>query len=212
MQHDTRQNKQQGRPQHGFTLIESVVSLLLLAVMSMMSYQAVEVILSANQRSRNDLAEEIRLHRAWQIITNDLMHLRARLFSDGFGSVEPAYETGRGALVSFSRGNGALQETNPTGISRVRYQLNESNEFLRSSQPIFLSPRNTDVRPQILLTSVKEVLFEQLSSRRDFEPVWPPLNASQSILTLPRMIKVTITLEDGNSTSRLFPGVDNGVL
>lgn len=196
--------------QSGFTLIESVISLLLLAVMSIMAYQAVEVILSANQRSRDDLSHEIQLQRTWQVITNDLMHLRPRLFSDGFGSIEPAYETGRGSLVSFTRGNDALLETNPTGVSRVRYQLNTSNEFSRSTQPIFLSPRTIEVHPRVLLTEVNDVTFEQLGPRYDFIPRWPPLNSNQSIVALPRMIRVTITLEDGSRTSRLFPGVGNG--
>jgi len=50
--------------QRGFTLIETVVSLLLLAVVSMMSYQAVEVVLGTNERSRGDLADEMQLQRA----------------------------------------------------------------------------------------------------------------------------------------------------
>ena len=79
--------------QAGFTLIEAVISLFLLAVMSVMSYQAVEVILDSNERSRGDLADEAQLHRAWQIISRDMMHLRPRGFADGFGSAERAYLT-----------------------------------------------------------------------------------------------------------------------
>jgi general secretion pathway protein J len=51
--------------QRGFTLIETVVSLLLLAVISVLSYQAVEVVLGTNERSRGDLVEETELQRAW---------------------------------------------------------------------------------------------------------------------------------------------------
>ena len=65
--------------QQGFTLIETVVSLLLLAVVSMMSYQAVEVVLGTNERSRGDLADEMQLQRAWQIMGRDILHLRPRL-------------------------------------------------------------------------------------------------------------------------------------
>ena len=41
----------------GFTLIETVVSMLLLAVMSVLSYQAVDAVLATNERSRQGLAE-----------------------------------------------------------------------------------------------------------------------------------------------------------
>jgi len=105
------------RRQPGFTLIETVVSLLLLAIMSIMAYQAIEVVLTANQRSQDDLAEELDLQRAWRIIGNDLMHLRSRHYADGFGGIEAAYETGTsGILLSFTRGGGALLESNPTGL------------------------------------------------------------------------------------------------
>ena len=62
------------KSQSGFTLVEAVVSLMLLAVMSVMSYQAVEVILGANERSRGALSNEAQLHRTWQIINRDLFH------------------------------------------------------------------------------------------------------------------------------------------
>ena len=52
----------------GFTLIEILVAMLLLALMSMMSYQAIDAVLNVNQRSQQGLAQEARLQRAWQII------------------------------------------------------------------------------------------------------------------------------------------------
>ena len=77
--------------QRGFTLIEAVVSVFLLAVLSLMSYQALDLIMGANERSRGDLASEARLQRAWQIINRDLMHLRKRTFNDGLGATEHPY-------------------------------------------------------------------------------------------------------------------------
>jgi type II secretion system protein J len=196
------------KQQKGFTLIESVISVLLLAVMSMMAYQATDVVLSANERSRTDLTEEIRLHRAWQIIASDLIHLRPRAYSDGLGVIEAAFETGRaGALVSFTRGHDAILESNPTGITRIRYGLNENNEFIRDSQPAFLSFRDYQSIPQVLLKGVEAVTFEQLSNDRTFVPQWPPLNSTLTNSNLPGMIRVSITLEDGSTTWRIFPGV-----
>src|SRR5690606_36511716 len=109
----------------GFTLLEVVVAMLLLAVMSVMAYQGVEVVLGANERSRTALAGEMQLQRAWQQIANDLYHLRARQYPDGLGGVEAAYMTGQDGerTLSFSRGGGALLAENPTGLSRVTYLL-----------------------------------------------------------------------------------------
>ena len=195
--------------QHGFTLIESVVAVLLLAVMAVLGYQAVETVLSANQRSRADLADEIKLHQAWQVIGNDLLHLRARNFADGLGGIESAYETGKyGGLVDFSRGGGPLLGSNPTGLTRIKYELNDDGELLRYAWPVFLSPRDYEAKARVLLANVKEVVFEQLSRENYFVLDWPPLNENTEIL-LPRMIKVTIILNDGISTFKLFPGVES---
>lgn len=93
--------------QSGFTLLEAVISLLLLAVLSVMSYQGVEVVLGANERSRSALADEAELHRAWQTISRDFLHIRPRAFADGLGSVERAYLTDPSEFgVRFSRGVG----------------------------------------------------------------------------------------------------------
>ena len=108
------------RRQVGFTLIETVVSMLLLAVMSVLSYQAVDAVLATNQRSQQDLADEAMLQRAWHIIGRDIMHLRPRLFVDGLGTPERAYVTDRSEFgVRFSRGGGPMVRSNPSGLRRV---------------------------------------------------------------------------------------------
>ena len=62
----------------GFTLIEILVAMFLLAFMSIMSYQAIDAVLKINDRSQQSLAQEARLQRAWQIIGRDIIHLRPR--------------------------------------------------------------------------------------------------------------------------------------
>ena len=86
--------------QAGFTLIEAVVSLMLLAVMSVMSYQAVEVILGANERSRGQLEDESQLHRAWQVMSRDIMHLRSRGLGDVYKRQSLTPATSACALVA----------------------------------------------------------------------------------------------------------------
>jgi len=52
------------------------------------------------------------------------------------------------------------------------------------------------------------VEIEQLSRENVFSPDWPPINETHDPLSLPRMIRMTITLADGSETSRLLPGLD----
>lgn len=194
--------------QSGFTLIETVVSLMLLAVMSVLSYQAVDVVLGTNERSRQDLADEAMLQRAWQIIGRDIMHLRPRLFTDGFGDQEPAYITDVSEFgVRFSRGGGPMVRTNPSGIRRVEYSINDQRQLQRQSWAITESPRLSDGSTQILVNNVDEVLFEHLTKDYFYSPDWPPINETHSPRSLPKMIRVTIVLDGEIETSRLFPGV-----
>ncbi|MGB0449201.1 MAG: type II secretion system minor pseudopilin GspJ [Porticoccaceae bacterium] len=196
------------KSQSGFTLVEAVVSLMLLAVMSVMSYQAVEVILGANERSHGTLSNEAQLHRAWQIINRDLFHLRPRTFADGLGSKEPAYITDPDQFgVRFSRGGGPLTASNPTGVSRIEYSLNSDDQLERRSWPITATSLNDDGNLLILLNNVDKVKIEQLSRGRQFVPDWPPLNETHSPLSLPRMIRITIIMLDGAETTRLIPGL-----
>ncbi|MDC1210844.1 type II secretion system minor pseudopilin GspJ [Porticoccaceae bacterium] len=194
--------------QTGFTLIEALVSLMLLAVMSVMSYQAVEVILGTNERSRGQLEDESQLHRAWQVISRDIMHLRPRVFADGLGGTERAYLTDPSDFgVRFSRGGGPMVRSNPTGISRIEYRLNSDNQLERLSWPITASSLTSEGTRLILLSNVDEVEIEQLSRDNNFSPDWPPLNQRHHVLSLPKMIRITIIQEDDSETSRLLPGL-----
>jgi general secretion pathway protein J len=192
----------------GFTLIEAIVSLALLAVISVMSYQAVEVVTKVNERSRSGVASEAQLQRAWQIIGRDLMHIRPRRFHDGLGDIEGAYLTNPSDFgVRFSRGGGPMLRTNPSGLRRVNYTINKDDQLIRTSWAITESPRQSDGTTLILLDKVQDVEFNHLDGNGNYSVDWPPLNSRQTDKALPRMISVTIITENEVETSRLFPGV-----
>ncbi|MDG2145898.1 MAG: type II secretion system minor pseudopilin GspJ [Porticoccaceae bacterium] len=192
----------------GFTLIEVIVSLALLAVILVMSYQAVEVVTKVNERSRSGVASEAQLQRAWQIIGRDLMHIRPRRFYDGLGDIEGAYLTNPSDFgVRFSRGGGPMLRTNPSGMRRVNYTINKDDQLIRTSWAITESPRQSDGTTLILLDKVQDVEFNHLDGNGNYSVDWPPLNSRQTDKALPRMISVTIITENEVETSRLFPGV-----
>jgi general secretion pathway protein J len=192
--------------QQGFTLIEVVVSLTLLAIMSVMAYQALAVVLDTNERSRQQLAAQSRLQRAWSIIGRDLWHLRNRSFSDGLGKIELPYMTDPSDFgVRFSRGGGPMLAANPSGVSRVYYSLNDDHQLMRTTWAITDSPRDSDGSARALIDGVEEVVFEHLGAK-EFSVNWPPLGSGGGA-ALPRMVRVTIELQDGQRTSRLYPGV-----
>ena len=193
--------------QGGFSLIEVVVSIGLLSVMSILAYQALEVVMATNDRSHDTMSRQVNLRRAWAIIQRDLLHMRNRPFSDGLGQLERPYETDVSEFgVRFSRGGGPMLASNPSGLMRVYYGLDDARNLVRTTWPITASPRYSDGITRTLLSNVDKVIFEHLSEENEYSENWPPLN-SISAPMLPKMIRVMIRLKDGDSTSRLFPGV-----
>ena len=193
--------------QGGFSLIEVVVSIGLLSVMSILAYQALEVVMATNDRSHDTMSQQVNLRRAWAIIQRDLLHMRNRPFNDGLGQLERPYETDLSEFgIRFSRGGGPMLASNPSGLMRVYYGLDDERNLVRTTWAITASPRYSDGNTRTLLSNVDEVIFEHLSEKNEYSENWPPLN-SQSAPMLPKMIRVMIRLKDGDSTSRLFPGV-----
>jgi type II secretion system protein J len=179
-----------------------------MAFMSVLSYQAIDMVIEVNERSRSDLAEEAKLQRAWQIIGQDLLHLRPRTFVDERGSIEPAYLTDPSEFgLRFSRGGGPMIRSNPSGVRRVAYSINEDQQLQRQSWAITGSTRDSEGSRLILLNGVEEILLEHLAPDHSYDPNWPPLNQEVSVRSLPKMIRLTIGLVNKTETTVLFPGV-----
>jgi len=196
--------------QRGFTLIEAVVAMLLMAVLSVLAYQGLDQVLRANSRSVDASRSSAALQRTWQIIGQDLLHLRGRTIRDPRGGTEPAYMTRNDdAVVTFSRGGGPMFWQNPSGQHRVTYGIDDQQRLFRRTEPATTLPGEERAFTRVLLTGVRDIEFLQLNSRNEFEPNWPPLNETLAPGVLPRMIRVRIRLEDGTETFRLYPGVEN---
>ena len=192
----------------GFTLIEVMVSVVIMAFTTLLSYQAVDVVIKVNERSRSDLAEEAKLQRAWQIIGQDLLHLRPRTFVDERGSIESAYLTDPSEFgLRFSRGGGPMIRSNPSGVRRIAYSINEEPQLQRQSWAITGSTRDSEGTRLLILNDVEEILLEHLTPDYSYDPNWPPLNQKVTIRSLPKMIRLTIRLVDKTETTVLFPGV-----
>ncbi len=203
--------RKHGSSQRGFTLIEVVVSMMLLAILSVMAYQGLEQVLRANDRSLDASESDAALQRTWLIIGQDLIHLRPRSIRDPRGGVEPAYMTRTdNEVVTFSRGGGPMLWQNPSGLQRITYGVNAKKQLVRRAEPATTLPGEEQSFSRVLLDQVGEVEFLQLNSRNEFEPNWPPLNETVSATSLPRMIRVRIRLLNGTETFRIFPGVEAG--
>jgi general secretion pathway protein J len=194
----------------GFTLIEIVVSLLIFAFLSVLAWQGLYQIVRVEERSREQSTEQNDISQVWAVVVQDLLHLRSRSVRNQFGDTENAFVTpSEPYLVRFSRGGlPVLAGVLPNGMQRVAYWVDGEDQLIRRTWPLLDGYREDEGRSQVLLQQVDTLQFEQLDSGNYFQSNWPPLNENLDPAQLPRMIRVTLTMDSGLTMSRLIPGVE----
>lgn len=194
--------------QRGFTLVEILVSLMVLAVLITLAYRAFDGILLIEERSKSDFLQENRRQLAMAVLLNDFMHLRPRTTRDVLGGVDPAYQTPAGDYeVIFTRGGQPDFAGMEGGLQRVAYQVRDG-QLLRVYWRVTDLAPNTQVEEQRLTEGVESLSVEQLNPDGDWSDVWPPLNTAVPDDALPRLVRLTLVYLDGTQTELLVPGVE----
>ncbi len=195
------------RTQQGFTLVEILVAMLIMAVVSVLAYNAFDGVLAMEERSKKEFLAENRRSLATSIVLNDLIHLRARPVRDQLGGVKNAYLAPSGEYaVEFSRGGLPDFPTMPGGLQRVAYRVADGQLIRTTWEVLDLGPA-TVVSDQVLATGIAALRVEQLDSRGQFIPVWPPLDEQQMAPeALPALVRLTLELEGGEEMRLLIPG------
>lgn len=149
-----------GASQAGFTLIEVLIALSIFAVISVMSYQALNTLVFTEQQSRTTLTTLTELQRAIMIWERDLRQAAPRGITDDFNSTQPSMRTGEGILLEWSANNyydwsGKSSHT----LQRIRYRFNEG-KLIRE---VWVYPdytRNTEPQSLVLLDNLINVSVE----------------------------------------------------
>lgn len=198
-----------GKNQSGFTLVEVIVAFVIFSIITVACFRAVTFILSYVERDQAFYQDQSRMQRAWNIVLQDMLHMRPRTERDRLGSVARAYQTDFDEyLLVLTRGGMPSITGTEGGIQRVAYSLDENGQFLRWTWPGMDLYDDTDAAPQVLMGGVRAVQFLQLNSSNEYEASWPPLNQQTTDDELPRMIKLSIEMEDGSGIERVIPGVE----
>ena len=191
----------------GFTLVEILVALLIMAVLSVLAYNAFDGILLVERRSKEEFLAENRHSLAASIILNDFIHLRARPARDELGGIRGAYQVPAGEYaVEFTRGGLPDFPAMAGGLQRVAYRT-DGGRLIRTTWERVDSGAAPRTRDQVLATDVRGLEVEQLDGRGEFVPVWPPVNEPLPPQALPAMVRLTLELEQGEM-ELLIPGPD----
>jgi general secretion pathway protein J len=196
----------------GFTLIELMVAILILAIMATMAYGAIQN--SVNNREIIQANEKrlLEVQTAMRIMSQDFVQLVPRPVRQPVGDGWlPAIqgEAGGTPLVSFTRGGWA----NPAGIQRpglqrVAYVL-ENGTLRREHWPVLDATLASEAIKRELVTKVRNFRIRYMDVGRQWREQWPVQGVSQGAmpgedLSRPIAVEVTLELEDWGTIMRVF--------
>ncbi|ABD82829.1 type II secretion system minor pseudopilin GspJ [Saccharophagus degradans] len=197
------------RKQSGFTLIEVLVSITILALVSALSFQAFDMADRASDVTKRKLQEIQRIDRFWLALEMDLKNALGYSMTTPYGDSYPAMvvDKSENYWLMFLRGGKANPMLFPrTEITRVGYRY-EENTIWRDSWVNPANPDPDEAFAQKMLEGVSEIIGEVLPPQaRSIDnnawlERWPPQGQPQ---LLPVAIKITVILEDEREIYRIF--------
>jgi len=183
--------------QNGFTLLEVLVALVLMAMFTVTSYRALNAVLEAGRHASGEM-------QRWRVLSSAFAHI-----GNDLGNVVPptaiATPIGGGGLAGFIAGH---EETGAAGFALDRQlpadeggQLQRVGYRFADGRLIKLVWRDETIAPDEtpLLDGIGQLSFAYLDARSAWQPVWP---AHAGVL--PRAVEVRMTLASGESLRRVF--------
>jgi general secretion pathway protein J len=196
------------RRQDGFTLIEILVAMVILAVMSVMAYRGVAEARVAVENAEGHLDRLREVQRAMQVVVTDFRELTRRPVR------EPIGDGYRGALLRDPNGI-ALAELSRAGwpngagtprgtVQRVLYRL-EGTTLVREHWTVADPTLATQPVKRELLTGVDRVEIRYLTTGREWITEWPQFNSAEErdFYARPLAVEITITLADWGEVRRI---------
>jgi general secretion pathway protein J len=193
----------------GFTLVEILVAMLILAILSALGYGAYRQARISAERTELSQARTREIALGMRSMVQDFAELVPRPVRDTVGDTRaPALRSGNGSgfLVELTRGGwsntAGLQRST---LQRVAYRL--EREILKREYQVVLDATLSN-RPveQELLTHVKSVQLRYMDAGRNWQDTWPVGNAIDPSNAWQRPIAVELIVEfsDWGKVSRLI--------
>jgi general secretion pathway protein J len=191
------------RPARGFTLVEALVALLILAIIAVMAYRGTSSLSAGEARLAGESARWRTLDSVFQRLEADMRQAMPRASRHGerveaAWSAVPGDPAGNTALV-FSRAGPEFDLEPGIAGQRIGYRLRDG-----SLQALFWPRLDNvaDAAPSVyrLVSGVAAFRVWQIGNDAVWSERWP-LSAQDP---LPRAVRVELTLDDGTRIERWF--------
>lgn len=196
------------RRHRGFTLLEIIVAVAILAIMGLMSYRAVRDARLQSEIATTHMDRLREVQRAVQILVSDFRTLAPRpvreLIGDGY---RPALmrDPNSVALFELTHAGWPNGAGTPRGtLQRVSYRL-EDRKLIRDHWTVIDPTLANEPVKRELLEGVERVEVRYLDAGRSWDVQWPPLGGTgdRALRARPLAIEITLRLEDYGEIKRL---------
>ncbi|MDJ0872144.1 MAG: type II secretion system minor pseudopilin GspJ [Gammaproteobacteria bacterium] len=188
--------------EHGFTLLELLMALLVFAIMSVLAYGGLRSVLDASASAGAHVDRLTGLQRTFTVLSRDIEQLADRGIRDEYGDRQPPLRVGENELLLELTRAGWR---NPAGqtrstLQRVGYRLEEGTLYRLYWSELDRALESKANEAQ-LLDGVNEVTLRFLDQALAWHAEWPPLGSDGARLTA---VEVVLELEDWGELRRVF--------
>ncbi len=191
------------RSNRGFTLLELVVAVAILAVMAAIAYGGLNTLIAQYESTADTARRTAELHRTMGMLAQDLYQVQPRPVRDAFhGDPLPEFVAGptHDDVTEFTRGgwsNPALRGR--ASLQRVAWRLRDGTlERLHWT----VLDRAPGAEPVVtpMLGGVVRLEWRFMDDAEEWRDIWPP----PGITGRPRAVEVALVFEDGTGLSRVL--------
>lgn len=197
------------RRNRGFTLLEILVAVAILAIMSVMAYRGVSEARVSVENAGGHMDRLREVQRAMNLLVGDFRTLAPRPIREPIGDgFRPALRRDPNAvtLVELSHGGWPNGAGTPRGtVQRVSYRLEERTlirDYWTVTDPTLA---NVPVSRR-LLTQVDRIDIRYMNSGREWVTQWPDLDSAGDLgfRSRPMAVEITIVLTDYGELRRVI--------
>lgn len=181
----------------GFTLIEILVAVVVLAIMAVAAYTGLNAVIDVRRETRMSMQQFKQLQLAMVTLDRDLEQAIARPIRHASGDMAPGMRGGDHDVpeLTFTRSG----DPNPlqlprSGLQRVAYGIKNGN-LVRYFYPVLDRTVEQDPAQQVILKGVTAMHLEFMDQFGTWRKNWPPLNVQPHQDDAVDPVAVTVTLD-----------------
>ena len=179
--------------QSGFSLLEVLVGVAVLAVMSTIAFSALNQMTLSSSVMRDEADRFSRLSLALSLFEKDFRHAVPRSVRDLLGTEVPALTGNRLSTSVTSAGLSNPLDLQRSNLQRIEY-LFDARTLRRVAWPVLDRTQSTEPRIQVLLEDIDQLDLEYFDDTTDeWTRTWPPIReATTDTRAWPRAIRLVL--------------------